>query len=382
MKATDLKSTIQNNRFFHWVATVIRENTLNRIRRIREVFPTIIPLLGKFRSRQGQHPFTENGKVFVTYRVRPIRSQQVDNFQVFKTNSDTAIIVQGPIMKEFSFTFETIKLYTRIFPGSPIILSTWKNESKDILDAIETLGAHVVTSDLPPPGGVGSHNLQMISSHAGVVLSQTLGAKFLLKTRTDQRIHNPLAITLMKGLLDYFPLSEHASQNQVSRLAVISFSSFAYRLFGLSDMLHFGKSEDIFKYWNGSLDSRDSVDLSKPHPSIVELATRNIAETYYMTNFLRGTSWNVELTLDNYWAACRDRFIIVDAASLDLYWPKRSIQEDRWKNYSYPITHQEMDFAFWISLRDKIEYDSRIMKISEKELGFPLLWETDISRYH
>jgi len=310
-----------------------------------------------------------------------MKSQQIDELQVFKNHSDTAILIQGPIVQDFSFTLETVKLYTRIFPGSPIIVSTWTNESKENRDAIERLGAYLVSSELPSQVGIGSHNLQMTSTHAGVLFSQALGAEFIQKTRTDQRIHNPLAITLMKGLLSYFPLSQQAASHQNSRIVVISFSSFVFRLFGLSDMLHFGKTEDILKYWNGSLDDRGSIDLSKPNPSIVDLADRNIAETYYMTNFLRNTSWDIHLTLENYWDACRERFVIVDAASVDLYWPKHSFQEERWKNYQYPITHQEMDFAFWIGLKDQPEYDKKIMISPEKELGFTLSWETDSSQY-
>lgn len=377
-----MKFTVKNRK-------VLRRGVIYTYNRFRSCFdslrnfaPTLIPLPGRYHSKRGQFTCTENGKVFVTYRVRPIRAQIVDTLQVFDDSSDTAIVIQGPLVKKHDFTFETVKLYRQIFPGSIIIFSTWRSEPKEELSKIEKLGAHISTKEAPPKGGLGTHNLQMTSSHAGALFANFLGAEFVMKTRSDQRIYNPFAIRLMKGLLQSFPLSEEASKSQDARLAVISFSSFAYRIYGLSDMLHFGKSTDILKYWNGSQDNRLRIDESMAlFPTILDVARQRIAETYYMTNFLQATDWDLKWTLEDYWAACMERFVIVDAASLDLYWPKYSLQEDRWKNYRYPITHQELDFAFWIGLGQKANYEKSIVGTPEKALGFPLLRETDLFNY-
>jgi hypothetical protein len=100
-----------------------------------------------------------------------------------------------------------------------------------------------------------------------------------------------------------------------------------------------------------------------------------------MTNFLATTGWNIQWTLENYWAACVERFIVVDASSVDLYWPKYSIKEERWKNYLYPVSHQEIDFAFWMSLRSGLKGHERILDLPEVELWPPLSRESDDSDY-
>jgi hypothetical protein len=281
-----------------------------------------------------------------------------------------------------SFTVESVKLYRKIFPGSQIIFSSWEGQQKLATAQIEALGAHVILSSPPVFKGIGSHNLQMTSSHIGIKLAQSLGSRYVLKIRSDQRIHNPYSLVLLKKLLLRFPLGELASKSQENRIVTTSLSSFAYRLFGLSDMIHFGSTEDLLHYWDGSLDKRDFIQNPIPEgPSSIEVAQQNLAETYFMTNFLRGVEWPIEWTLKNYWAACEQLFLVVDAASLDVFWPKYSFQEERWNDYRFPITHQPLDFAFWLGLSEQSDVDEGLLELPEKELGFPLSREARVGAY-
>jgi hypothetical protein len=351
-------------------------------RAARALKPTVLPLGRKHRSHHGEFKCVENGCSFVTFRTRPIYRQALDALQEFPQHPDTAIVIQGPIIPNFSFTLETVKLYRDIFPGSFIIVSTWNSESQTALDEIRLLGAHVVVSEPPSEKGLGSHNLQMLSSNAGLVHAESLGVKFAIKTRSDQRIYNPYSINLMKELVEQYPLTDEASLHQKGRVVSISLSSFAYRPFGLSDMLHFGAVSDLIKYWNGSLDNRSGpvAPLQSLH-STRDSAKQLLGEPYFTTNFLSSTGWNIEWTLENYWAACVERFIVIDASSIDLYWPKYSFKEERWKNYIHPVSHQEIDFAFWTSLRSGLRGQERIINLPEIELRPPLSRESDDSYY-
>jgi len=341
----------------------------------------IVRRFSKIGSPNNNIRYVENGKSFVTFRSRAIFSQKIDRLSRFETNPDTAIILQGPIMKKFSFTLESVKLYGQIFPDSPLIVSTWTTERKESIQELQKWGAQVVLTQPPVTSGIGSHNLQMFSSNAGLMFAQSLGSSFALKTRSDQRIHNPNSIKMMKRLLELFPLRE-TDEPQKARIVATSFSSFAYRLFGLSDMLHFGRTDDLLQFWDGSEDIRDGFeDLGTPSPSSRQVVKQNVAETYFMTNFLKRTGWSIEWTLENYWSACADRFVIVDSGSLDLFWPKYSTQEDRWKDYRYPFTHQELDMAFWLSLIDRSTSEDQILDLPEKNLGFPLAREANVARY-
>ena len=54
-------------------------------------------------------------------------------------NCNTAIIMQGPLVKENDYTVETVKLYDKIYPGSKIIVSTWENEDLSIINELLAL---------------------------------------------------------------------------------------------------------------------------------------------------------------------------------------------------------------------------------------------------
>lgn len=147
-------------------------------------------------------------------------------------------------------------------------------------------------------------------------------------------------------------------------------------------MIHFGLTQDLLHYWDGSLDRREFIENRIPEmPSSIEIAQQNLAETYFMTNFLRCVEWPTEWTLKNYWSACEKLFLVVDAGSLDVLWPKYSFQEERWNDYRFPITHQTLDFAFWLSLSEPSNLDEGLLELPEKELGFPLSREARVQAY-
>lgn len=52
-----------------------------------------------------------------------------------------ALVMQGKLMKEQSFTLKTIRHYRRVFPGSLLIVSTWRDEDPVLLKELEEAGA-------------------------------------------------------------------------------------------------------------------------------------------------------------------------------------------------------------------------------------------------
>jgi len=343
------------NSIFRWIRAVLRS--------IRGVWVesagTTLVHLGRFAlSPHECHEIYSltNQKYFLTARLRPVRVQETDPKQVFYNEDSVAIVIQGPVIRAHRFTLETVLLYKKIFPGSTIILSTWDEEEGSEIDGAVEAGADVVLSARPTHAGLANHNLQMQSSHAGLFRARELGLKYALKTRSDQRLHNPLSVSTLKRLLTTFPLEQSQSTAQTSRIIFPSFNSFAFLPFHLSDMLQFGATADVLNFWDGTFDQRAAKNLSvnDPNETVLAVAKRRVGEAYFLTRFLEKTGWDCEWTLQNYWEACVARFLIVDAASLDLFWPKYSLREERWKRYDFAVSHQEFDFGFWLRLVDEI----------------------------
>lgn len=324
----------------------------------------------RFRIRSSGLSVPSNGKYFVTFKVRPTITPETHPKWLPSDLTECAIVVQGGIETRSDFTHETVKLYARNFPNAKIILSTWDDTDGELLRSFKNAGVHLVLSRKPSISGIGNSNLQTISSHAGLLKAKQLGFEFALKTRTDQRFFNPRTLSLFKASLMSNPLTTEQSTCQINRLVTLSFCSLAYRMYGLTDMLQFGNVEDLLEYWPGELDSRnvDSIGGIPAH-TLRGLAQQNIVETYFCSNFLSRTGWPLKWTLSDYWMAVRERFFIVDSASIDFFWPKYSSREDRWRIYSEAPSHQEIDSAFWHSLLNGMEAPEKFLDMDQLSLG-------------
>ena len=76
-----------------------------------------------------------------------------------------------------------------------------------------------------------------------------------------------------------------------------------------------------------------------------------MCEVRYCSDFLVRTGWSLEWTLQDSWKALACRFAVLDAAAVDLYWPKYSSKEERWRSYGGDPHFLEVDFAMWMMMR-------------------------------
>ena len=273
---------------------------------------------------------------------------------------DTAIVLQGPILREDNFTYETVRRYRTNFPNTPIILSTWKSESDLDIQNIQGLGATVLTQPEPSYRGIQNSNMQMISSAMGIQEAARQGVAFVLKTRTDQRAYSERMLGLMHAAHANFPLSESRGA-QHGRIIGLSLNSFAYRMYGLSDMFTFGTIQDLLNYWSGKLDDRTPEDLEVAS-NLREYAHKRICEVQYCSSYLAQTGWKLQWTLRDSWDAIASRFLILDTSAIDLLWPKYTMVEERWRTYHGSPVFQEIDFAMWLMMHSgTIIPDERIL---------------------
>lgn len=308
-----------------FISSKLRNKILHALTKI--LWPRSVPLVGS------KAPVLVSGSNFVTVLRRPIRSSGVSGRGITGDESDTAIILQGPIMENYSFTVETCLIYKSIFPGAKIIVSTWVDSPPTALRQIAEV-AEVVASEPPINPGPWNVNLQLVSAINGATRAVESGATFTLKTRTDQRIYSPESLRMMKRLLEVFPVSE--GWDMQKRLIVGSKNTFLRRLYGLSDFLMFGVSSDVWQFYNSSDPKYPSTLRETAYPEVSTTA-----------NFLQ-RSHNLSWTHDDYMKALGECFLVVDSASLDFFWPKYSSKEERMRKYRSEDFREEISFASWL----------------------------------
>jgi hypothetical protein len=292
-------------------------------------------------------------KIFVTYHTRPAKSSATRTRNDSEDhNRNLSLILQGPIMPVGAFTLETIKLYKRLFGDANIILSTWEDEDNLEIRRIKDLGIDVVLNRKPAYSGHSNINLQIVSSRAGVEKAKESGAKYVLKTRTDQRIYAPDVARFLENLTDVFPV-RGGNGLQKKRIVGASLNTFKYRLYGLSDMVIYGDVDDMSIYWGADLDLRVFSEefIGGMWKSLRHFANSRVCEVYLATEFLQKVGHVPKWTLTDSFRVFSDRFCVVDKEQLDLFWPKYSRQENRYVSYTGEFNaKEEITYRDWLNI--------------------------------
>ena len=289
---------------------------------------------------------------FVTYHDRPVMAAAVGAERGGTRDLESlALVIQGPIVNDAGFTLETLKIYQRNFKGARIILSTWEDQAAVFVKQCEDMGITVLQNAKPEYRGMYNINLQIVSTLNGVRLAKACGAEHVLKMRTDQRIYGPNAADTLYAIIGTFPVSGRYPK-QKKRIVGCSLNTFKYRLYGLSDMLLFGCSDDMLTYWDVALDERrfSDDDIRQAGTSLRAEAEWRVCEVYLATEFLKRVGRELQWSLEDSWNAFRDHFCIVDREHLDLYWPKYTSREYRSLSYGKNQSCQELSFGEWLHL--------------------------------
>ena len=174
-----------------------------------------------------------------------------DNQKFFKQTydfDDTAIVIQGPIFYDNNYTAETFKLYRSIYPNVPIVISTWKGEAnKNFRRECQENSIVLLENEPPKDRGPWNVNMQLKSSFQGVsYVKENTTAKFVLKTRTDQRINEFDFLVYFKNLLETFPPKDYKLHKRIILLGNLDETQFP---FYYRDYLSFGNVNDILKLY-------------------------------------------------------------------------------------------------------------------------------------
>lgn len=231
--------------------------------------------------------------------------------------SDTAVVVQGPIVTRRQFTARSLRLLKRQYPGIRLVLSTWSDTPRDVLQELSPLLDELVVSHKPPQPGPSNINLQIHSTREGLMRAQDPLLKFVLKSRTDIALLDDFWLDTMKLRLSSKP-AELGSDVR-NPLCVTALNSYFFRPYTVSDFIQFGLNSEVREFWQIDSDTRSSLPAA---PSPLEWAQLQAAEARPCVaraqRHLGDLAWTMRESLD----FILRNYRIIDSASVGLFWFK------------------------------------------------------------
>ncbi len=286
---------------------------------------------------------------FITFHLRPIRARQVGVARPVRPDySAFAVVMQGPLIREYDFTLETLALYRTYYPGATLILSTWEWEDGDraALAAARREGVVVIVNEKKDFPNVKKQitnlNLQILSSAAGVAAAEERGAAWALKTRTDQRMYCRGALDFFANLAELFPVARCGASVQKKRLVSLDRGKSRPRPYHLVDWLLFGTVEDMAAYWGADL-------ITEPPERL------RSCEAYLFAEFLKKIGHRVVGTIEDSLAAFAEHCVIINPDLVDFYWRKYEYHRERRLVNYYTSKPRNFGFAEWLEEYKKIK---------------------------
>lgn len=286
---------------------------------------------------------------YFTKWERPIFEKDVTEYETDNCKGKKiAIVMQGSVTTENHFTLETVKLYRKLYPTCKVIVSTWENQNQKEINLINDAGGILVVNKYPQVIlGNNNVNLQRITSKEGIRVAKELGCEYILKTRSDQRFYASKVMTFLMNLLEKFPLQSHVKAKD--RIISISTCTFRNRIYNISDMFLFGEISDIEAYFSCPEDTREHGDILEADDPI-SYSKQRPGEIYFASHYIESLGFDLKWTKEDSDKYVKDYFIIVDAESVDFYWPKHTDDEYRFRKYANGSLKQ-ITFKDWINMQ-------------------------------
>lgn len=269
---------------------------------------------------------------------------------------DVAIVIQGVLTLKDEYTLETVKLYKQLFGGAKIIVSTWDYSDPCVVDLIRNEGCDVILNKAFKPSGFGNVNYQICTSLAGIRKAKELGAKYTIKTRTDQRVCKKTALSFLKNLVNTFDVKDDRNLIGLNGRIVALSGSLLLPLY-FTDYFYFGYTEDMEKLFDIPYEPRDIPSSQKYYGktygwkfSADKFYVDIPAEVYIISQFLQ-KYMSIEYTVNFYWDIIKKYFITIDYEDIGLLWPKYGYNLLPWD-----AEHNSLS-TFMAILANDLEYD-------------------------
>ena len=301
------------------------------------------------------HYKAQNPFIGSVYLQRKMKYSNAENEFPNPFHSNIAFVLQGPIVTENQITLRVINFYSARFPGATLILSTWEDTKKEELKPFVKLAeaglVKLVLNQDPEIPGVFNVNRQIVSTKNGLLVAQGI-EEYSIKTRTDQVFTDPRFLSQLRVLLE----NEIKNIENEPRIIISSLNTFAFRLYGASDMFQFGRTRDLLSYWDQPLDHRPIEEATKISLNLEAEAKKRVAEVYLNTNYFtfrnkKTPNYSFEESLEFF----AKSFVVADADSLGHRWLKNTNLSNRWRAPKFPSKFYQLTHTDWVGIQKKTE---------------------------
>ena len=255
---------------------------------------------------------------FLFFLIKPKFVSQVNYDSVLKPKKKTGILLQG-LIDDPQFLIETIKMYKKLYPSSLIVISTWEYEKNKISHNIFK-NCKIILNKTPKNfnNAWGNLNAQILTTNNGLKFLKSKKIIYSIKSRTDCRFLQPNLFSYLINLLQFY------KNKKKNRIIFINRGSCKYKLFGISDIFLFGRTNDLLNYFDGRSYEKILEDLgfNIKKKYFIKNKTPIIAETALYAAYINKIYKKITWSLDFYWNSLRDLSIIIDENMIDHFWHK------------------------------------------------------------
>ena len=297
--------------------------------------------------------FDDTENVFVRF-ARGMSTFTDPRFQYFKIQyldrnkskiepceiDDTAIVIQGPLQYEESYTLTTAQLYREWYPNAPIIISTWKNEATEAFrTACNKISVVILENAIPYEPGALHVNYQIESSLKGVeYVKNNTSAKFVLKCRSDQRINRTKFLIYFKNLLEMYP-----PKSDKLKKRILTAGFYKWTPFFCCDFLYFGTVEDLNKLFNIPEQVKKDCDYWVHHQKLWGFFTNNQNNNKYSK------------VVDD-----KRKLRVFNVAFNKLNPPEIYILKTFYNKYIQPVVPEKLLYTYWKFIKDYLIFSEDI----------------------
>ena len=284
---------------------------------------------------------TKKARIQIAFHVFELENSSkkfpiVPNFIHDFSERKIGILIQGPVL-DVGFINQSVERYSKWYPHSPIVLSTWENEVR-LPEIKEIPNLTVVVNTQPNNPGISNLNYQAKSTLSGINRLDELQCNYILKSRTDQTFFNDRALEVL------FSRLENSPKGYFKRIVTTDFNSFLFRPYSPNDQLMFGETETISRFWNSYFD--------RANFGIID-SESDFAEKLLLRSYLGSLGITFEATHRQSLSIYRDLYSFVDHEDLDLFWKKGTHRtlRSRFPQTNFPSTNSFVRYFDWESLQ-------------------------------
>ena len=281
-------------------------------------------------------------KDFISFQFRPIypillpkKNDDIGDY------SDYAILIQGPLVNEYDFTFKTIEFYFHNFNGIYIILSTWsiKQIPKYLRDSEKFIVVEN-NNDFNHQSKISwdtttNMNKQIFSTRSGLEVAKKLGVTKIIKTRSDFRFYENNFIDFLEKYYENFRFTNSSNENY-SKIIFLDHNTVEDIPFHFDDTFQFGLLSEICLLWDVKLidysdRSHCSFNFFNEKYGEVDIQAYVFLSYCFKRNLINDNNFEKDFIHDNL-------FVFVPRETLGTYWFKYQVFEDIHQfNKYYPI---------------------------------------------